>query len=109
MDEADALLIDTDNACVLAECIRIRGQIAACGNDLTGAVRLFEKAIAICQRQEARLLELRATTQLGSVLARQGRARQGEARLRAIIDAFDTKHEIVDLAATRKVLETLRR
>jgi tetratricopeptide (TPR) repeat protein len=109
LDEADALVIDTDDACVLAECIRIRGQIAACGNDLTGAVRLFEKAIAISQRQEARLFELRATTQLASVLARQRRAQEGEARLRATIDAFDTKHEIVDLAAARKVLETLRR
>ena len=109
LDEADALVIDTDEACALAECIRIRGQIAACGNDLTSAVRLFEKAIAISQRQEARLFELRATTQLASVLARQGRAQEGEARLRAIIDAFDTKHEIVDLAAARKVLDTLRR
>jgi tetratricopeptide (TPR) repeat protein len=109
LDEADTLVIGTDHSCVLAECIRIRGQIAACGDDETGAAGLFEKAIAISQRQEARLFELRATTQLGSVLARQGRARQGEARLRAIIDAFDTKHEIVDLAAARKVLETLRR
>ena len=109
LDEADALVIDTDEACFLAECIRIRGQIAACGDDLTGAVRLFEKAIAISQRQEARLFELRATTQLASVLARQGRAQEGEARLRTIIDAFDTKYEIVDLAAARKVLDTLRR
>jgi class 3 adenylate cyclase/tetratricopeptide (TPR) repeat protein len=107
LDEADALVIDTDDACVLAECIRIRGQIAAGGNDLTGAVRLFEKAIAISQRQEARLFELRATTQLASVLARQGRVQEGEARLRAIIDAFDTKHEIVDLADARKVLDKL--
>ena len=76
---------------------------------MPSAVRLFEDAIAISQRQEARLFELRATTQLASVLARQGRAREGEARLRAIIDAFDTKHEIVDLAAARKVLDTLRR
>jgi tetratricopeptide (TPR) repeat protein len=109
LDEVDALVINTDEACFLAECIRIRGQIAACGNDLTGAVRLFEESIAISQRQEARLFELRATTQLASVLARQGRAKEGEARLRAIIDAFDTKHEIVDLAAARKVLDTLRR
>ena len=107
LDEADALVIDTDEACVLAECIRIRGQIAACGDDLTGAVRLFEKAIAISQRQEARLFELRATTQLASVLARQGRAQEGEARLRAIIDAFDTRYEIVDLADARKVLHKL--
>ena len=109
LDEADALVINTDDACFLAECTRIRGQIAACRNDLTGAVRLFEKAIAISQRQEARLFELRATTQLASVLARQGRPQEGETRLRAIIDAFDTKHEIVDLAAARKVLDTLHR
>ncbi|MBR1237324.1 AAA family ATPase [Bradyrhizobium sp. AUGA SZCCT0182] len=109
LDETDALVIDTDEAAALAECIRIRGQIAACGNDLTGAVHLFEKAIAISQRQEARLFKLRATTQLASVLARQGRAQEGAARLHTIIDAFDTKHEIVDLAAARKVLDTLRR
>jgi ATP/maltotriose-dependent transcriptional regulator MalT len=92
----------------LAECIRIRGQVAACGDDLTGAVRLFEKAIGISQRQEGRLFELRAATQLASALARQGRAEEGERRLRAIINAFDTKHEIVDLAAARQVLDTLR-
>jgi tetratricopeptide (TPR) repeat protein len=106
-DEADALAIDTDGARALAECIRIRGQIAAGGNDLTDAVRLFEKAIAISQRQEAQLFELRATTQLASVLARQGRAQEGEARLAAIIDAFDTRYEIVDLADARKVLDKL--
>ena len=109
LDEADALVIDTDEACVLAECIRIRGQVAVCGDDLTNAVRHFETAISISQRQEARLFELRATTQLASALARQGRAQEEEARLRAIIDAFDTKHEIVDLAAARKVLDTLCR
>ncbi|MCA6115494.1 AAA family ATPase [Bradyrhizobium sp. WSM 1738] len=107
--EADAIAINTDDACFLAECTRIRGQIAACRNDPTGAVRLFEKAIAISQRQEARLFELCATTQLATVLARQGHPEEGQTRLRAIIDAFDTKHEIVDLAAARKVLDTLHR
>jgi ATP/maltotriose-dependent transcriptional regulator MalT len=109
LDGVDALVIDTDEACVLAECIRIRGQIATCGDDLTSAVRLFEKAIAISQRQEALLFELRATSQLASVLADQGDVQEGERRLRAIIDAFDTKHPIVDLVAARKVLHTLRR
>jgi ATP/maltotriose-dependent transcriptional regulator MalT len=107
LDEADALVIDTDEACVLAECVRIRGQIAAGRNDLTDAVRLFAKAIAISQRQEAQIFELRATTQLASVLARQGRAQEGEARLAAIIEAFDTRYEIVDLADARKVLDKL--
>jgi tetratricopeptide (TPR) repeat protein len=109
LDEVDALVINTDEACFLAECIRIRGQIAACADDLSGAVCLFEKSIAVSRRQEARLFELRATAQLASVLARQGRAQEGEARLQAIINAFHTKHEIVDLAAARKVLDMLRR
>jgi hypothetical protein len=109
LDEADALVVGTDEAGAVAECIRIRGQIAACGDDLTAAVRHFEKAISISQQQEARLFELRATTQLASALARQGRAREGEARLRTIIDAFHTKHDIVDLTTARKVLDTLRR
>ena len=108
LDEVDALIIDTDEACALVECIRIRGQIAACRNDMIGAVRLFEKAITVSQWQEARLFELRATTQLATVLARLGRTQEGEARLRTIIDAFDTKHEIVDLVAARKALHTLR-
>jgi predicted ATPase len=109
LDEADAVVIDTDEACVLAECVRIRGEIAACEGDLVGAVRLFEKSIAISQRQEARLFELRATTQLASIFLRQGRAQEGETLLRGIIDAFDTKHEIVDLVAARKVLRALHR
>jgi tetratricopeptide (TPR) repeat protein len=108
LDDADALAVDTDGARALAECIRIRGQIAAGRNDLTDAVRHLEKAIAVSQQQEARLFELRSTTRLASVLARQGRAQDGEARLRAIIDAFHTKHKIVDLAAARKVLDALR-
>jgi class 3 adenylate cyclase/tetratricopeptide (TPR) repeat protein len=108
LDEADTLVIDTDEAGGLAECTRIRGQIAAGRNDLTDAVRLFEEAIVISQRQEAQLFELHATTQLASVLARLGRPHEGAARLRTIIDAFDTKHEIVDLVAARKALHTLR-
>lgn len=107
LDEADALAIGTDGARALAECIRIRGQIAAHGDDLTSAVRLFESAIAISQQQEARLFELRATIQLASVLARQGRAQEGEARLRTIINAFDTRYEIVEFADARKVLDKL--
>src|SRR3954453_20373921 len=91
LDEADALVINTDEACVLAESIRIRGQIAAVVNDLTEAVRLFEKAIAISQRQEERLFEPRATAKLAPVPAHQGRAPQAETPLRAIIDAFDTR------------------
>ena len=107
LDDVFALVANTDEACFFAECIRIRGQIAASGGDLAGATRLLEEAIAISQKQEARLFELRATTQLALVFAKQGRTYEGNARLRAIIDAFDTKHKIVDLVVARTALNTI--
>jgi tetratricopeptide (TPR) repeat protein len=109
LDDLDTLVADTDEASHLAECIRIRGQIAACNGDLRGAERLFEKAIGVSLQQEARLFELRATTGLASVLARQGRGEEGGTRLRAVIDGFETKHSIVDLVAARNMLDSLRR
>jgi class 3 adenylate cyclase/tetratricopeptide (TPR) repeat protein len=109
LDDLDALVADTDEAYSMAECVRIRGQIAAGQGDLPGAERLFEKAIAVSQQQEARLFELRATTGLASVLARQRHGEEGETRLRAVIDMFDTKHPIVDLIAARTMLESLHR
>jgi hypothetical protein len=75
-------------------------------HDLIEAELIYPRRDPHCESYQ---FKLRATTQLASVLAGQGYVQDGEPRLRAIIDAFDTKHEIVDLAAARKVLETLRR
>lgn len=107
LDDVDTLVLDTDEACCLAECIRFRGQIAAGRGDLTGAATLFETAIATAHRQQARLFELRAITQLAPVLARQGRVDEAAARLRAMVHTFDTKHPIVDLIAAQRALDAL--
>jgi hypothetical protein len=48
-----------------------------------------------------------SATASSSNLPRQG-GEEGETRLRAVIDAFETKHPIVDLAAARNMLESLR-
>ncbi|MFS8056084.1 adenylate/guanylate cyclase domain-containing protein [Rhizobium sp. BR 317] len=105
LDDVNALAFGTDEASHQAECIRLRGQIAAGRNDLTGAVHLFEKAIATSKRQGARLFELRASTQLTLALARQGRVHDGGTRLRTLIDSFETKLPIVDLVDAREALE----
>lgn len=109
LDDVDALVLDTDEACYLAECIRFRGQIAAGRGDLTGAARLFETAIATSKRQKARLFELRATTQLTLVLARQGRVNDAKARLQSVINTFETRYPIVDLIAAQRALDALSR
>ncbi|MER8957228.1 AAA family ATPase [Mesorhizobium sp. M0833] len=109
LDDVDTLVFDTDEASYLAECIRLRGQIAADRGDLTGAAHLFETAIATARRQQARLFELRATRQLAPVLARQGRVHEAATRLQAVVHTFDTKYPIVDLIAAQRALDALSR
>ncbi|CAN7707041.1 AAA family ATPase [Mesorhizobium sp. LjNodule214] len=109
LDDVDTLIFDTDEASYLAECIRLRGQIAADRGDLTGAAHLFETAIATARRQQARLFELRATTQLASVLARQGRVHEAATRLQALVDTFNTRYPIVDLISAQRALDALSR
>ncbi|WP_348631589.1 hypothetical protein [Mesorhizobium sp. M1C.F.Ca.ET.187.01.1.1] len=107
LDDVDTLVFDTDEASYLAECIRLRGQIAADRGDLAGATHLFETAIATARRQQARLFELRATTHLAPVLARQGRVNDAETRLRSVIDAIETRYPVVDLIAAQRALDLL--
>ncbi|RWL49050.1 MAG: adenylate/guanylate cyclase domain-containing protein [Mesorhizobium sp.] len=107
LDDVDTLVFDTDEASYLAECMRLRGQIAADSGDLAGAARLFETAIATARRQQARFFELRATTQLAPVLARQGRVNDAETRLRSVIEAFETRYPVVDLIAAQRALDLL--
>ncbi|MER8807529.1 AAA family ATPase [Mesorhizobium australicum] len=109
LDDVDTLIFDTDEASYLAECIRLRGQIAADRGDLAGAVHLFETAIATARRQQARFFELRATTQLAPVLARQGRVHEAATGLQAVVHIFNTRYPIVDLIAAQRALDALSR
>ncbi|RWQ52882.1 AAA family ATPase [Mesorhizobium sp.] len=109
LDDVDTLVFDTDEASYLAECIRLRGQIAAGRDDLMGAAHLFETAIATARRQQARLFELRAATQLAPVLARQGRVHEAATRLQAVVHTFNTRYPIVDLIAAQRALDALSR
>ncbi|MBZ9670924.1 AAA family ATPase [Mesorhizobium sp. ES1-3] len=109
LDDVDTLVFDTDEASYLAECIRLRGQIAAGRGDLTGAVHLFETAIATARRQQARLFELRAATQLAPVLASQGRVHEAATGLQAVVNTFDTRYPVVDLIAAQRALAALSR
>ncbi|MCA0048088.1 AAA family ATPase [Mesorhizobium sp. B283B1A] len=107
LDNVDALVFDTDEASYLAECVRLRGQIAACRGELMEATHLFEKAITAARRQQARLFELRATTQLAPVLARQGRVHEAATRLQAVVHTFNTRYPFVDLIAAQRALDAL--
>ncbi len=107
LDGVDALVTGTDEASFSAECLRIRGQIAAHRGDLEGAGSFLERAIAISKEQGASLFELRATTGLSLVLAKQGCSKEAETRLNASIAVFETTNELYDIAIARKTLVAL--
>ena len=107
LDDVDALVRSRTKLVTWQNVSDFRGQIAAGKDDLTGAAALFETAIATARRQQARLFELRATTQLAPVLARQGHVQEAATRLRAVVDTFDTRYPIVDLIAAQRALDTL--
>ena len=68
----------------------------------------FERAIEIARLQQARSLELRATTSLTRWLKGQGQAGEAAARLGAIYGQFQEGVDTHDLCEARDLLVELR-
>jgi predicted ATPase len=89
-----------------AELVRLQGELrlAACPDDVAGAIDCFRKSIDIARRQEARSWELRATLSLARVLATQDR--REEAR-RTLVGVYTSFTEGVDSADLREATTLL--
>jgi predicted ATPase len=107
IDAAD----QTDGHFFDAELYRIGGEIALRSNppDLVAAERNFRKAIAVAQRQEARLWELRATVSLGRLLRDPHRFDEARSMLSDIYNWFSEGFELPDLKEAKELLEELNR
>jgi predicted ATPase len=68
----------------------------------------FLKAIAIAQQQEAKSLELRATTSLARLWQRQGTHHEARTTLSAIYGWFTEGFDTKDLQEAKALLDTLR-
>lgn len=83
---------------------------ALCEADLgerTAALRTFEAAIIVARRQEARMLELRATMDLARLEAEKGDPAQARERLLACMAGFTEGFETRDLREARALSERL--
>ena len=107
ISEAEQLAEATQVKWVLAETLRLRGDLLAQTGDHTAAEASYREALALAQQQSAKLWELRAATSLARLRRDQGR--RGEARdlLAPIYGWFTEGFDTADLQDAAKLLAEL--
>jgi hypothetical protein len=89
-----------------AELHRLRGHLryVLSPSDVNSAEAALQAAIDVAQRQEAKLLALRAAIDLARLLATQGQPERGRAVLLPIVQWFGDRTEPPDLGVARELL-----
>jgi predicted ATPase len=77
------------------------------GADPAGAEERFKEAIAISRKQSSKWWELRATTSLARLLAKQGRSHEARAMLAEIYGWFTEGFDTADLKDAKALLDEL--
>jgi class 3 adenylate cyclase/predicted ATPase len=92
-----------------AEIVRLRGELLLRQGDSKAAEAqsCFERAMQIAHKQEARSLELRATTSRARLLATQGKRDEARAMLAEIYNWFTEGFDTADLRDAKALLDEL--
>ena len=90
-----------------AELHRIKGELLLNSNAMNEAEECFRTAIAISRRQHAKSWELRATTSLARLLAKQGKGDEARAMLAEIYNWFTEGFDTADLKDAKALLDEL--
>jgi predicted ATPase len=92
-----------------AELYRLKGQFLLMQNASGGtqAEHCFRLALGIARKQRAKSLELRTTTSLARLLAREGRHDEARAMLAEILNWFTEGFDTADLKDAKAVLDDL--
>ena len=90
-----------------AEIVRLRGELLLRQSDSNSAEAqsCFERAIQIARKQDAKSLELRATTSLARLLAKQGKLEEAHAMLAEIYNQFTEGFDTADLKDAKALLD----
>jgi len=88
---------------------QVKGELLLAQNPSDGAKaeQCFRTAIEIARRQSARIAELRVTTSLARLLAKQGRRDEARAMLAEIYDWFTEGFDIAALKNAKAMLDKL--
>ena len=103
-------LEQTSEGPAAAELYRIKGDLLATGEKPhhEAAEDCFHVAIQIAQNQNAKSSELRATTSLARLFAKQGRRDEARAMLADIYNWFSEGFDTADLKDAKALVEELR-
>jgi predicted ATPase len=98
----------TDQRVYSTELYQLKGELLRRrGADPEEVEECFRQAIAVAQKQEAKSLELRATTSLARLLREQGRRDEAREMLSSIYAWFTEGFDTPDLVEARALLEQL--
>ena len=90
-----------------AELLRLQGQVYWQQGLVTESEHHFRQAIMMSKKQEAKVLELRATSSYSRFLAEQGKPDEAKSMLSKIYDWFTEGFDTTDLKEARLLLESL--
>ena len=105
LDEALALVEETDERLYEAELYRLRAELLLMQGDDGGAEDSLSKAIEVAQRQKEKSWELRATTVLAHLWQKQGKVDEAGQMLGEIYGWFTEGFETPDLIEARALLD----
>jgi predicted ATPase len=86
---------------------RIRGELLTSVRDFASAEDSFREAIAVAQRQSAKLFELRAATRLACLRRDQGKRNEARELLAPVYGWFTEGFDTRDLKEAKALLEEL--
>jgi predicted ATPase len=115
VDEADAAIDKamafgepTRSHFHLPEMMRIKGELLASGPHSCEAENWFSRSIDLAREQSALAWELRTTTSLAHLWARQGRGDEAASVLRPVYGRFTEGFDTPDLRAAKLLLDQLK-
>jgi predicted ATPase len=106
--EAARMVEATDERDSEAELLhRVPGDLRRAKGDQSGAERHYREAIAIAERQSAKLLQLKASVSLARLWGEQGKREEAHDLLGPIYDWFTEGFDAPDLKDAKALLEEL--
>ena len=106
--EAARIVEATDERLYEAELLhRVPGDLLNAAGDQPGAERYYRQAIAVAERQSAKLFQLRASTSLARLWRDQGNRAEARELLGPIYDWFTEGFDAPDLRDAKALLDEL--